>query len=139
MGNLFSKNSIKAEGKVNIGQNIAIKEKKENIIIEEEDKPLCMKIYLCGNGKGREPLIRKAFKDITDEYFKTQADREFKTDQFHWILKVFTCESLNDGTCRKIVDDIELSRNEEINENNKNILNQNVIICFGDNKLLENY
>ena len=131
----------KSKKHLNIELNIKNEEKEENIIKEkEEEGPLIMKIYLCGNGKGKESLIRNAFKDsIKDEYLKTKADIEFKTDQFHWILKPFESEALNEETCNKIVKDIEFDRNEKIDENNQKIIMQRVIICFGENKLLDDY
>ena len=50
-----------------------------------------MKIYLIGDGKGKISLINDAFKDsIKDSFLQKKVDREFKIDQFHWILSFYS-------------------------------------------------
>ena len=134
------------EIKINIDDNQFNHEQinDDNILFQinekPEEKPLCMKIYLCGNGKGKNALIDNAFKDsILDPYFKTIADKEFKTDQFHWILRVYCSENLDKDICEKITHDIVLERNQKIDENTKKLLRQTIIICFDDSKLLCDY
>ena len=146
MGIFFSRKRTAKNGiKINIdGQNKHEQINDDNILFQikekPEEKPLCMKIYLCGNGKGKNALIDNAFKDsISDPYFKTIADKEFKTDQFHWILRVYCSESLDKDICEKITHDIEFERNQIIDENNKKLLRQTIIICFDDSKLLCDY
>ena len=57
------------EIKINIDDNQFNHEQinDDNILFQinekPEEKPLCMKIYLCGNGKGKNALIDNAFKD----------------------------------------------------------------------------
>ena len=143
MGIFFKKseneiNNIREEERINPNQiNNIIEVKKAQLI---EDKPLTMKIYLIGDGKGKNSLINDAFKDsIKDPNLQEKADREFKTDQFHWILSVYSSYFLSKDICEKISVNINKERNEKIEENNKNILNQPIIICFGECKYLADY
>ena len=109
--------------------------------LNEENQPLCLKIYLCGKGKGRHYLIDYFFKDkITDKYLKSKADKEFKNDQFHWILSICSDEELNNEICEKIKEDINKDRNEQMNENNIKISNYQIILYFGENlNLIDEY
>ena len=112
-----------------------------NIFIEikekPEEKPLCMKIYLYGNGKGKDVLINNGFNsNISDPYLKTKADKEFKTDQFHWILSVYSSDFQKEEAIQKIIEDVEKERNQVIDENNKKLLKNTVIIWFDDYKIL---
>ena len=115
-----------------------------NILIEikekPEEKPLCMKIYLYGNGKGKDVLINSGFNNnISDPYLKTKADKEFKTDQFHWILSVYSSDFQKEEAIQKIIEDVEKERNQVIDENNKKLLKNTVIIWFDDYKILNDY
>ena len=143
MGILFWKsphevNNIREEERINPNQiNDIIEVKKPNSI---EDKPLIMKIYLIGDGKGKNSLINDAFKDsIKDSILKEKADREFKTDQFHWILSIYSSNYLTKEICEKVSENINKEKNEKIEENTKNILNPPIIICFGECKYLGDY
>lgn len=147
MGIIFLKKSPNAlnnirnqenEERMNLNQmNNIIEVKNPNLI---EEKPSIIKIYLIGEGKGKNSLIKDAFKDsIKDPILKGKADREFKTDQFHWILSIYSNYCLEKEICEKISEDINKERNEKIEENNKNILDQQIIICFGENKYLGDY
>ena len=145
MGIIFhKKRKNKNEIQIDINQQINDEINKHYTIFQinerPEEKPLCLKIYLCGNGKGKNALIDNAFKDlINDQYLKTIADKEFKTDQFHWILKVYCSESLSEDVCQKIIHDVDFERNQIIDENNKNVLRQTILICFDDSELLCKY
>ena len=78
----------------NIREEEIINQNQINNVIEvkkPEENPSIMKIYLIGDGKGKNSLINDAFKDsIKDPILQKKADREFKTDQFHWILSVYS-------------------------------------------------
>ena len=103
-------------------------------------KPLCLKIYLIGNGELKNYLIDKIFKDlIYDPYLKTKGDRELKTDQFHWILSVFNYDSPTNDVWDYIKQEIYEDRNEKINDNNKRLLKQRIIICIGKADILASY
>ena len=145
MGIFFKK---KRHIKVNENQivNNAINDNNNNnnIFIEikekPEEKPLCMKIYLYGNGKGKDVLINNGFNNnISDPYLKTKADKEFKTDQFHWILSVYSSDFQKEEAIQKIIEDVEKERNQVIDENNKKLLKNTVIIWFDDYKILTYY
>ena len=115
----------------NIGNN-------NNVLIKEE--PLCLKIYLIGNGKLKDYLIDYVFIDhINDSYLKTKGDRELKTDQFHWIFSVLSCDSPSKDICDFIKQQISEDRNEKLNDNNKRLLKQRIIICIGKGDLLASY
>ena len=131
-------NDIRDEQRINQNSiNNIIEVKKPNSI---EEKPLIMKIYLIGDGRGKMPLINDAFKDsIKDSFLQKKGDREFKTDQFHWILSVYASNFLTKEICEKVAENIKKDRNEKKEENNKNLLNQPIIICFGECKVLADY
>lgn len=128
-------NNRRDEERINLNQiNNIIEIKNPNAI---EEKPSIMKIYLIGDGKGKNSLINEAFKDfIKDPILQKKADKEFKTDQFHWILSIYSSNFLSKEICEKVSENIKKERNEIIDENNKNILNQPIIICFGECKYL---
>ena len=145
MGFLFSKsnqaqipnNNIRNE----INEKVPVIDNKE-LQKKEEENFLCLKIYLCGSGKGRDYLLDNAFKDyIKDPFLQKKAHKEFKTDQFHWILSNYSSVILNNDVFKKIIAEIEKDKNEKENENNKKILKQQIIICFGEEnaKRLEHY
>ena len=109
---------------------------------KEGEKFLYLKIYLCGSGKGRDNLLNKVFKDdIKDPFLKKKAHREFKTDQFHWILSNYSSDISSNDVFKKIIKEIKKDKNEIDDENNKKILKQQIIICFGEEnaKRLEHY
>jgi GTPase Era involved in 16S rRNA processing len=103
---------------------------------KKEENITCLKIYLCGSGKGKNYLLKNAFVDITNPYLKQKADKEFKTNEFYWILSYDnSSEILTDDKCQKIIDDIKAERNEKRNQNNIQILAQHIIICFGERNI----
>ena len=130
-----ARNDRRDEERINLNQiNNIVEINNPNGI---EEKPSIMKIYLIGDGKGKNSLINEAFKDfIKDPILQKKADKEFKTDQFHWILSIYSSNFLSKEICEKVSENIKKERNEIIDENNKNILNQPIIICFGECKYL---
>ena len=135
MGIFFNNKEKKLPNDIKNAQN---KENNKDDPIKKQ--PLCLKIYLIGNGRLKNYLIDNVFQDlIIDPYLKTKGDREVKTDQFHWILSVFSYDSPTKDVCDYISKDIYEDRNEQINENNKRLLKQRIIICIGKGDILENY
>ena len=137
MGIIFNKkkhsrkDNNKLKNKIEINEGI-----KSNL---NKDINSCIKIYLIGNGNVKNYLINYVFKDtINDDYLKTKGEREFKTDQFHWILTAYSNESQKE-ICDKIKEDITKDRNEVKDDNNKKLLDQRIIICLGKNDLLSEY
>ena len=147
MGFLFSKDNENQIPNNNIGNEVnEIVPVNDNDKIELRKKDneifLCLKIYLCGSGKGRDYLLDIAFKDdIKDPFLKKKAHREFKTDQFHWILSNYSSDISSNDVFKKIIKEIKKDKNEIDDENNKKILKQQIIICFGEEnaKRLEHY
>ena len=79
--------------------------------LENDDKDnkklLCLKIYIVGKGKRKDYIKSNLFKEeISDSYLKTIAYREFKTDQFHWIARIYDEEILAQDQCDKIREQI---------------------------------
>ena len=100
------------------------KEKKDNKNI------LCLKIYIVGTGEKKNYIINNLFKEeITDPYLKTIADRELKTEQFHWIARIYNEEKLEDN-CQKLSD--EIMKDKGTIENKDKLLKYQVILCFGN-------
>ena len=133
MGALFSNKNKDIE---NDNKTLEKQETKNEEKGKEEKKFLTLKIYICGEGKGKQYIIDNIFKDsIIDEYFKKKADKEFKTDQFHWIARLKFKHKLMEKVVNDIKEEIKKDRNEGVDEINKNILNRQAIICFGDNNV----
>ena len=81
-------------------------------------KILCLKIYIVGSGDKKEYIINNIFKNnITDEYLKKIADREFKTEQFHWIARIYKNDKLNDENIELIAKEIMSDRGNKNNIN----------------------
>ena len=109
--------------------------KKENNIINAElkinKKLLCLKIYIVGSGNRKDYIIDNLFKDkITDPSLQTIADKEFKTDQFHWIVKIYGDEKITEEICQDLINQIENDKSSE--EKKDKILKYQVILCFGN-------
>ena len=133
MGALFSNKNKDIE---NDNKTLEKQETKNEEKEKEEKKLFNLKIYICGEGKGKQYIIDNIFKDsIIDEYFKKKADKEFKTDQFHWIARLKFKHKLMEKVVNDIKEEIKKDRNEGDDEINKNILNRQAIICFGDNNV----
>jgi len=96
-------------------------EKRKNII-------LCLKIYILGTGDRKEYVINTLFKnEITDDYLKKKANKEFKTDQFHWIARIYNDE-LTEQKCEEIREEIQ----DDKSSNENKLLNYQVILNFGN-------
>ena len=117
--------------------NISNEVPENNIEQNKKEEITCLKIYLCGSGKGINYLLKNVFVDITDPYLKQKAKKEFKTSEFYWILSDYSNEILTDDICQKIIDDIMAERNEKRTQNNIKILAQHIIICFGERNIIK--
>ena len=111
-------------------------------IYENDKNNLCLKIHILGSGEKMNYIIEKIFKeDITNEYLKTKfkVTKQFKTEQFHWIAHIYKCGLLNEDLCKEIEKEIKEDRQNK--ENEKIILKNQVIICFGNEntELLSSY
>ena len=61
---------------------------------------------------------------------KFQVNRQFKTEQFHWIAHTYENEIVNDELCQKIKN--ELDNDKKNDKEDKIILKNEIIICFGN-------
>ena len=101
------------------------KDKKDN------KKLLCLKIYIVGKGKNKNYIINNLFKEkIFDSYLKTIADREFKTDQFHWIARIYDEEILSQKKCDELRK--EIMKDQGNDKNKDKLLKYQVILCCGN-------
>ena len=118
----------------NVRTNLSVAPNNNVSEVQKENNIECLKIYLCGSGKGIDYLLNNIFKEcITDQFLKEKADWEFKTKQFHWILTDHSSNKLTDDICKIITQEIKVERNSDLKENK--IINQQVIICFGEQNL----
>ena len=101
---------------------------------QENKKILCLKIYIVGKGDKKKYIINNLFKEaITDPYLKTIADREFKTEQFHWIARINNEEILTEEKYKDIEEEIKEDRRSKKNINI--ILRYQAILCFGNENI----
>ena len=99
--------------------------------IEKKENNLCLKIYIIGKGKEKDYIVKHLFKEeITDLSLKKIADREFKTDQFHWIARIYDEEILTEEKCEELEKEIEDDKGSK--ENINKILKYQAILCFGN-------
>ena len=101
--------------------------KHEFFEIEKEDinKALGLKVFICGNKIFKDKVIDELFssKKITDKNYSSRANREFKTDQFYWIARVY--QDISKEIIDKIMNEIQKDRDEQ-----KPHIFQQVILCF---------
>ena len=92
---------------------------------EEKNTKLGLKIHICGNNSQMKDVIDELFSStkITDNNYTKRATREFKTDQFYWIAKIY--KDFSEQIIKEIMDDIENDIDKE-----KLIIKQQVILCF---------
>jgi GTP-binding protein EngB required for normal cell division len=92
---------------------------------EEKNEKLGLKIHVCGNNIKKKDVIENLFtgKKITDKTYINRAKREFMTDQFYWIAKLY--EKFNNNTINDIMKDIKADR-----DINKPFIKQQIILCF---------
>ena len=98
---------------------------KDDIIIN--NNLLCLKIYIIGSGAKKEYIINNIFKNKIDNSLSYLADKEFKTEQFHWIARIYDDGLFDENKCNKLREEI---KSDKSNKENK-ILNYQVILCFG--------
>ena len=89
----------------------------------------CLKVYIVGNGAKRNEVIKNIFKEeINDPILKNIADKEIKTDQFHWIARIYKDEILTNEKCQEIRKEIQKDKGS----NSKKLLKYQAILCFGN-------
>ena len=133
--NNHNHNQIKEENnnsnnKVNENENDNLELYKWNIVnIIKIDKDLpCLKIYIVGKGENKNYVINNLFKEeIKDSYLKTIADKEFITEQFHWIVRIYKEEILTEDTIKEMRSEIKKDKGSDKNK----IMKYQAIICFG--------
>ena len=133
--NNHNHNQIKEENnnsnnKVNENENDNLELYKWNIVnIIKIDKDLpCLKIYIVGKGENKNYVINNLFKEeIKDSYLKTNADKEFITEQFHWIVRIYKEEILTEDTIKEMRSEIKKDKGSDKNK----IMKYQAIICFG--------
>ena len=91
---------------------------------EEKNTALGLKIHICGDNSFKEKIISNLFSSkISDKHYSSRAKREFKTDQFYWISKIY--KDLSQETLDEIQKDIADDRDKFVPN-----INQQVILCF---------
>lgn len=117
-----------------------------NIIpIENDEKDiniLGLKIHIIGSGDKKNFIINSIFnQEISDDNLKNKfkVTKEFKTDQFHWIAHIYDDGLLTEEKCKEIENEIKADRCNK--ENEKIILKNQVILCFGNenSEMLSSY
>ena len=96
-----------------------------------ENKELGLKIYICGNLPEKKEFINIFTEKISDTRYINRGDYEFKTNQIYWIAKIIPV--LSKESISKIANEI---REDFDNKEGKKI-EQNVILCFGDDNIDE--
>ena len=99
----------------------------DNLRIKNKDS-LSLKIYIIGSGDEKEYIINNLFRDKIDDSMKDLADKEFKTEQFHWIARIYKEEFIDEKICEELRKEI---KKDKSNKENK-ILKYQVILCFGN-------
>ena len=130
------------DNKENLKKILDINDDKVLNMKEEDINNLCLKIHIVGSGDKMQYIINNMFKEeVSDENLKTKfkVTKQFKTDQFHWIAHVYESGLLNEDLCKEIEKEIKEDRQDKGNE--KIILKNQVILCFGNEntELLSSY
>ena len=135
MGKLFS-SLFGKDNKENLNKILDINDKC-NLYIdnmnEEDINNLCLKIHILGSGERMQYIINNMFKEeVSDINLKNKfkVTKQFKTTQFHWIAHVYESGLLNEELCKELENEIKEDR--KIKENEKIILKNQVILCFGN-------
>ena len=104
-----------------------------NDMNEDDIDKLCLKIHILGSGDKMKLVIDNIFKQSVsniDLKQKFQVNRQFKTEQFHWIAHTYENEKVNNDLCKKIKEEIDNDKKND--KEGKIILKNEVIICFGN-------
>ena len=96
-----------------------------------ENKELGLKIYICGNLPQKTEFINIFTKKISDTRYINRGDYEFKTNQIYWIAKIIPV--LSEESISLIANEIK----EDFDNKERKIIEQNVILCFGDENIDE--
>ena len=114
--------------------------KKPLYLIEEKEElnqSIGLKIHICGNLPEKNKITENLFHDGIDINHIDRGTHQYKTNQFHWIAKVY--QDSSEETINSIINEIT----EDIDNNNYiETITQNVILFFGEenvNLLFEKY
>ena len=136
MGKLFSILFGKDNKNEDLNKILAINDKGNlfnNNMNEEDINNLCLKIHILGSGERMQYIINNMFKEeVSDINLKNKFNvtKQFKTTQFHWIAHVYESGLLKEELCKELENEIKEDR--KIKENEKIILKNQVILCFGN-------
>ena len=101
----------------------------------------CLKIHILGSGDKMQNIIENIFKEDVNENLKDKfkVTKQLKTEQFHWIAHIYKSRLINEDLCKEIEKEIKEDRQNR--ENEKIILKNQVILCFGNEntELLSSY
>ena len=101
----------------------------------------CLKIHILGSGDKMQNIIENIFKEDVNENLKDKfkVTKQLKTEQFHWIAHIYKSRLINEDLCKEIEKEIKEDRGNK--ENEKIILKNQVILCFGNEntELLSSY
>ena len=78
----------------------------DNLRIKNKDS-LSLKIYIIGSGDEKEYIINNLFRDKIDDSMEDLADKEFKTEQFHWIARIYKEEFIDEKICEELRKEIK--------------------------------
>ena len=100
--------------------------------INDEINNLCLKIHILGSGDKMQNIIENIFKEDVNENLKDKfkVTKQLKTEQFHWIAHIYKNRLINEDLCKEIEKEIKEDRRNK--ENEKIILKNQVILCFGN-------
>ena len=97
-----------------------------------ENKELGLKIYICGNLPEKKEFVNIFTEKKSDTRDINLGDYEFKTNQIYWIAKIIPV--LSKESIYKIANEIK----EDFGYLKEGkIIEQNVILCFGDDNIDE--
>ena len=93
---------------------------------EEKNTSLGLKIHICGDNSFKEQIISNLFSaKISEKQYHSRAKREFKTNQFYWIARIYKELEISNDILNKIMDEIKKDRDRLAP-----IITQQVILCF---------
>ena len=93
--------------------------------LEPKNEDLGLKIHILGDLLEKDQFVGDIFKNsISDKRYKSMGKKEFKTDQFYWIARIYNESS--EETMNKICEEIKKDK-----DLNKIKWEKNVILFFG--------
>ena len=125
MGAIF--NVFKKKKKIpSIDNNKNNLEKNPEMIIIDNSN--IIKIHVCGVGERKKKVMNQLFNSkITREEFKDKGDKEFKSNDFYWIIKHYEDNLLTSEKCDEMEDNID---DEKTCKDLK--IKHHILLLFGD-------